>query len=373
MRQLVRFWSIRLISGDVRLAPESRTGRIFDGVNWRAILRTATVFAVVAAVWIVFSVLSPFFLTTGNLLNLTLQASNIAIIAAGLTIVLITAEIDLSIGAIQALAASLAAVLIIQLDIPVVASVALVLVAAGATGLLNGAVFWKLRIPSFIGTLAMLAVAQGIALLITDNRPVTGFPSSFLTLGTGRLGGVPVAALLALGIVIALHLLLHHTKLGRHFFAVGGNGESAILAGIRVGRVKVIALGISGLTAGVGGLILAARLNAGSGRFGTGDLLPAVAAVVIGGTSLLGGVGSLWGTVAGVVLLASITNGLILINVQDYWQQIAVGLIIIGAMLLDRFLKSEQQHVWKVVKSVLSRNRGVSSLGDGPRTEDEGP
>ena len=324
------------------LRGESLRGRASGAANWHAVFRTATVFVVVGVVWFVFASLSPFFFTTDNLLNLSIQASNIAVIAAGLTVVLIVAEIDLSIGAVQALAGSVAGVLIVQQDIPVPLGIAAVLVLGAFVGVLNGLVAWKLEIPSFIGTLAMLGVAQGVAFLLTNNTPINGFPTSYTTLGTGRLAGIPVAALIALATVICLHVLLYHTRLGRHIFAVGGDAESASLTGISVGRVKLIALGICGMTAGIGGLILSARLNAGAGGFGTGDLLPAVAAVVIGGTSLFGGVGTVWGTLDGVILLASITNGLILVDVQDYWQQIAVGGIIVGAMLLDRLLKSDQ-------------------------------
>jgi ribose/xylose/arabinose/galactoside ABC-type transport system permease subunit len=203
-------------------------------------------------------------------------------------------------------------------------------------------VTWKLRIPSFITTLAMLGVAQGTAFLITDNSPINGFPESYLNVFTGRVfGDFPVAILIALALLVLTHLTLNHTRLGRHIYAVGGDPEAAALSGIVVGRVRLLALVISGLTAAIGGLILSSRLNAGSGEFGTEDLLPAVAAVVIGGTSLFGGRGSVWGTAGGVLLLASITNGLILVNVQSAWQEIIVGLIIVGAMLLDQVLKAE--------------------------------
>jgi ribose transport system permease protein len=188
----------------------------------------------------------------------------------------------------------------------------------------------------------MLGIAQGVAFVITDNAPINGFPGSYLEIGTGRVvGNFPIAIIIALGVIVVVHLMLNHTRFGRHVFAVGGDAEAALLSGIRIGRVKLTTLALSGLTAAIGGLLLSSRLNAGSGEFGTEDLLPAVAAVVIGGTSLFGGTGSVWGTAAGVLLLSSITNGLILLNVQSAWQQIAVGLIIVGAMLFDQLLKSE--------------------------------
>lgn len=313
-----------------------------ERIEWVSVFRTGTVFGVVGVVWLIFWQLTPYFLTKDNLYNVGLQSSNLAIIAAGLTIVLIAAEIDLSIGAIQALTGSIAAVLIIRHEDLVWVGIAAALVAGPLLGVANGLVTWKLRIPSFIATLAMLGVAQGVAFLITDNAPINGFPDSYLNVFTGRIfGDFPVAIVIAIGVLVGTHSVLNHTRLGRHIYAVGGDAEAAALSGIVVGRVKLVALGISGFTAAIGGLILSSRLNAGSGEFGTEDLLPAVAAVVIGGTSLFGGRGSVWGTAGGVLLLASITNGLILVNVQSAWQEIIVGLIIVAAMLLDQVLKAE--------------------------------
>ena len=310
--------------------------------DWVAIFRTSTVFGVVGVVWIVFSQLSPYFLTKENLYNIGIQSSNVAVIAAGLTVVLIAAEIDLSIGAMQALTGSIAAVIIIKYEGPVWLGIAVPLIVGVLLGCANGLLTWKLRIPSFIGTLAMLGVATGSALLITSNAPINGYPDGFLNFWTGRVfGDFPVVIIIALAVVMAVHIIITRTRIGRHIFAVGGNAEAAGLSGINTGRVKLVALALSGLTAAIGGEILAARLNAGSGEFGAEDLLPAVAAVVIGGTSLFGGRGSVWGTVAGVLLLTSITDGLILIDVQDAWREIVVGLMIVLAMLLDQVLKAE--------------------------------
>jgi ribose transport system permease protein len=323
-------------------APGGRLRSLGASVDWAAAFRTGTVFLVVGVVWLVFWRLTPFFLTKDNLYNVGIQASNVAIIAAGLTIVLIAAEIDLSIGAMQALAGSIAAVLVIREEQSMWVGIAVALAIGPLLGAASGLLTWKLRIPSFIATLAMLGMAEGIAFLATNNAPINGFPDAYLSLFTGRVfGDFPTAILLAAGVVLAIHLMLNHTRLGRHIYAVGGDPEAAALSGIDIGRVKLVALVISGFTAAVGGLILSARLNAGSGEFGTEDLLPAVAAVVIGGTSLFGGMGSVWGTAGGVLILVSITNGLILVNVQDAWQRIAVALIIVGAMLLDQLLKAE--------------------------------
>jgi ribose transport system permease protein len=310
-----------------------------ERIDWVGVVRTGTVFAVVAATWLTFALLSSYFLTGANLRAILTQSSSVAIIAAGLTVVIIAGEIDLSIGALQAVSSSVSAVVIIQHGAPWVVGVVLGIAIGTVAGLINGLVTWRLQIPSFIGTLAMLGIAQGFAFLVTNNAPISDFPASYLELGTGEVWTIPIPVIIAVVILVSLNLMLHRTRLGRHIFAVGGNPEYASLSGINTGRVRTITLALSGALAGVAGVILSARLNAGAGDYGTSDLLPAVAAVVIGGTSLFGGVGTVWGTAAGVVLLTSITNGLIVINVADYWQQIAVGMIIIGAMVMDGLLK----------------------------------
>lgn len=308
------------------------------------VFRTATALAALALVWLGFGIASEFFLTEKNLLNILQQSANIVIVAAGLTVVLIVAEIDLSVGSLEALAGALAAVLLIKEGVPLPLGILLALLAGAGLGIVSGGATAALRIPSFVATLAMLGIAQGAAFLLVGGSPINGFPDDFRWVGIGKLGDIPVSAVLALAVVVAIHLLLYRTRLGQHMFAVGGNAQAAALQGIDVARVKTVALAISGAAAALGGLILSARLNAGDGRFGAADLLIAVAAVVIGGTSLFGGVGSVVASAIGVVLIVSIQNGLILLGVQDFWQQIVIGLMILGAMLVDRIAASD---VWR--------------------------
>lgn len=305
------------------------------------IVRTTTALAALVLVWIGFGIATEFFLTKTNLLNIAQQSANIAIVAAGLTVVLIVAEIDLSVGSLEALAGALSAVLLISVGAPLLVGIGAAILATIALGVVSGAATAALRIPSFVATLAMLGIAQGAAFLLVGGSPINGFSDDYRWIGIGRWGDIPVSAVLAVVVVIAVHLLLYHTRLGTHMFAVGGNAHAAALQGIKVARIKIIALAISGATAGIGGLILSARLNAGDGRFGAGDLLVAVAAVVIGGTSLFGGVGSVIASVFGVLLIVSIQNGLILLGVQDFWQQIVIGLMILAAMLVDRVAASD--------------------------------
>jgi ribose/xylose/arabinose/galactoside ABC-type transport system permease subunit len=291
-------------------------------------------------IWLFFTLKSEYFLTSENIFNIFLQASNVGIIAAGLTVVLITAEIDLSIGSLQALSGSVAAVVIIQHGHPLWLGIVAGLGATVLAGAISGLLTWKLKIVSFISTLAMLGIAQGVAFLLTNGTAIAGFGETYALIGTYTYRGFPGAAFIAIVVFVVIHLMLTRTKLGLQIYAVGGNREAAEYAGIRAGRVKLIALMISGLTAGIGGLILSSRLDAGNGLFGANDLLAAVAAVVIGGTSLFGGVGNVIGTAIGVVMIASINDGLILMNVPDFWQQIVIGCIIIAAMAVDQLTKA---------------------------------
>ena len=289
-----------------------------------------------AAIWVYFAANSQYFFTKINVLTILLQASNVGIIAAGLTVVMIAAEIDLSIGSVEALCGAVAAVLIIQTGVPVTLGIILALGVAVLAGAISGLLTARFQMLSFISTLAMLGIAQGAAFLLTNGKAVYGFPSSFGYIGNSKVGGVSMAVIIAVVVFIALHLMLTRTQLGRHIFAVGGNAEAAAYAGISVRRIKLITLMISGFTAGIGGLILSSRLDAGNGLFGASDLLNAVAAVVIGGTSLTGGVGSLAGTATGVLIVSTIANGMVLLNVAAFWQQIVVGTIIIASVLLDQ-------------------------------------
>ena len=264
-------------------------------------------------------------------------------LAVGFTVALIAGEIDLSFAAVQAFAGTVAALLIITYSVPVVLSVILAITACGLVGFLNGLITTRLRMPSFIVTLAMLGIVQGVAFLITGGRGIRRFPDAFRWIGTGRLGVIPVAAVLGLVVLIALHLAMTNTQFFQRFFAVGGNAEAASHSGIRVSRVKIQAMVMSSTMAGFAGIVLSARLNAGDARFGEADLLVAVAATVIGGTSLFGGVGTVVGSAIGVVIIVSIKNGMVLLNMQDFWQRIVVGLLIIGAVLVDQTLKRKAE------------------------------
>jgi ribose/xylose/arabinose/galactoside ABC-type transport system permease subunit len=289
--------------------------------------------------WIALTIASPHFLTFDNAVNVLLNAAPLALIAGGMTLTLIAAEIDLSVGSVVALVGSLAALLSVNFGAPW-PLVPLGAIAAGAVvGVINGWFTTRLGMPSFVATLAMLGIARGVALLITQGKPIYGLPDAIAWLGQGEIWIVPVPVVLAALILVALHFALSRTRFGLNVYAVGGNPEAARLSGVDVPGVKMAVLVLSAVLASVGGIILAARLNAGSGTVGADLLLDAIAAVVIGGTSLLGGVGKVTGTVLGVLLIASIRNGLVLLNVSAFWQQVAIGALILLAVSVDYLAK----------------------------------
>jgi len=266
----------------------------------------------------------PEFLSAANLLNLLRQCSINGLLAVGATFVLLTGGVDLSLGSVVALAGVLAA-----LAGPGWAIFA-GLAAGGACGLLNGWLVSAARIAPFIVTLGMMTAARGLALVASGGRPVSRVAPELQWLGSG---GAPIALLLAVSALA--YVLLAHTKSGRYLYAVGGNEAAARASGLAVGRVKRLAYTLCGALAGLAGLVLAGRITTGQPNAGAGYELDAIAAVVMGGTSLQGGSGGIAGTLAGVLLLAVLNNGMDLLNVSAYYQQIAKGVIIVGAIGLD--------------------------------------
>ena len=305
-----------------------------DARRWN--LQLIGIYAALAVMWVVLTILSPYFLTVQNIRTILISASSLSLIGAALTIVLIAGEIDLSIAALQAFAGSIAAVLMVEIGVPWPIAMVLAIACGTAAGLTSGFVSVLGRLPTFITTLAMLGIVQGTALLLTDGQPVANFPEGYQFIGTEWLGPIPFSIILAGVIYLILHFMLTRTVLGLQIFAVGGNRTAAERVGISWGRTTIVVLGLSGFLSAVSGILITSRLNAGSGTYGANDLLPAVAAVIIGGTSLTGGVGSLAGTFAGILIVVTIADGLTLLNVSQFWQQILVGVIIMASVIVDQ-------------------------------------
>lgn len=282
----------------------------------------------------VLSVLSPDFLSTRNLLNVGVQAAVTAILAFGVTFVIVSAGIDLSVGSVAALSAMVLAWTATSQGLPVWLAVLLALATGTACGAVNGLLVAHGRLPAFVATLAMLSVARGLCLVLSQGRPIA-LPDVLGVLGRD-LGGwlpVPVLTMLALGAVAAV--ILNRTYSGRTMYAIGGNEEAARLSGIRVRRQKLVVYGLSGCFAAVAGIVLAARLVSAQPQAAFGYELDAIAACVIGGASLAGGVGRASGTLIGALILAVLRNGLNLLSVSAFWQQVVIGGVIALAALLD--------------------------------------
>jgi len=286
----------------------------------------------------------PTFLLAENLLNVANQIAVIAIIAIGMTMVIVTGGIDLSVGSLIALAAVVATGLIGQLGGASASGGAMLLAGLGAillcglVGAFSGLVITRFQVPPFIATLGMMLVASGIAYILSQGKPIYQVPESFVTLGRGvdPLLGVPYTVLLMLALYALAHLLMARTTLGRYIYAVGGNPEAARLAGVRVRAVLLFVYTLCAILAGLGGVVMASQLKSGAPTYGLMYELYVIAAVVVGGTSLSGGEGRVLGTLIGAFIIAVIQNGMNLTNVESYTQKVVLGLVILGAVLLDR-------------------------------------
>lgn len=305
----------------------------------RANVQLLGIYVALLAMWVALRFLSPYFLTVQNVRSLLISASTLSLIGAGLTIVLIAGEIDLSFAAMQAFAGSIAALLIVKSGVPWPLAMVVAIAFATLAGLVSAAVTVLARLPTFITTLAMLGIVQGTAFLLTNGEPVAGLPHGYQAIGSNRIGPIPLSILVPAVIYGVLHFVLTRTTWGLKIFAIGGNRIAATRVGISWKKTVLLVLGLSGLLSGISGIILTSRLGAGSGTYGADDLLPAVAGVIIGGTSLTGGVGSLLGTFGGIMIIVTISDGLVLLNISQFWQQVAVGVIIMGAVLIDQTVR----------------------------------
>lgn len=299
-------------------------------------------FAGLVLLCLILAILSPYFLTVSNLLNVLQQTSINAIIAVGMTFVIITAGIDLSVGSILAFAGVVMARLL-QTETPVYAAVALGLSVGGVCGLANGALVTLGRLPPFIATLGMMSIARGGALLFTDGRPISGFDDRFRGLASGEVLHVPAPTIIMLAIYALGQFLLKRTRFGLYTYAMGGNEQATHLSGINVRFHKTLVYGLSGLTSGMAAVILTARLNSAQPIAGITYELDAIAATVIGGTSLMGGKGTLVGTLVGALIMGVLRNGLNLLQVSSFLQQVVIGSVIIVAVLVDTVVKSPKQ------------------------------
>jgi ribose transport system permease protein len=282
--------------------------------------------------------LTPHFLTVSNLLNVAQQTSINAVVAVGMTFVILSGGIDLSVGSIVALSGVVLGTLL-QSGQPLLVAVLVALLVGLACGLANGALVSWGGLPPFIVTLGTMSIARGAALVFTEGRPVSGFDESFRLVATGSVGFVPAPVVIMVIVYVMAHVVLTRTTFGRYVYAIGGNEEATRLSGVAVKRHKAAIYGVSGLTSAIAAVILTARLNSAQPIAGMMYELDAIAATVIGGTSLMGGEGTLAGTLVGALIMGVLRNGLNLLGVSSFLQQIVIGAVIVGAVLVDTMLK----------------------------------
>ncbi|MBO0993121.1 ABC transporter permease [Bacillus sp. SD088] len=290
---------------------------------------------VIVAFCIALSILSPVFLTKANLVNLLMQSTILATLALGVTFVIITGGIDLSVGSVMAVSSAIGLGLIVYNGVPVFIGV-LVMILIGATfGLLNGLLVTKLQLSPLIVTLATMGIARGIVLIYTNSANVNPVPESFVKLASGHFLTIPYLIIVVAILTVIAHVLLKHTVFGRSVYASGGNELAAQLSGIRTKTIVTLTYVLAGVAAAIGGLLLTARLESAGPSAGTGIELTVIAAVVIGGTSLFGGQGNILGTILGVILLSLVSNAINLLGVPPAWDALVTGSVILVAAILD--------------------------------------
>ena len=287
---------------------------------------------------VVLSLLSERFLTVGNWTNILRQSTINLIIAIGMTYVILTAGIDLSVGAVLALSTVVTADLL-QRGIPVLPTVVVGLTLGGVLGLASGLLISRVRVPPFVATLGMMTVARGLALTYTQGRPITGLPDAFRTIGTGFLGPIPMPIIVAGVTFIAGYILLTRTRMGLNIYALGNNPVAAHYAGIATSNYTTFVYVLAGALAVLAGMILVARLDSAQPTAGLSYEFDAIAAVVVGGTSFAGGEGSLLGTLLGVLVISVLNNGLNLLNVSSFYQPVVTGVVIALALLLYKAVR----------------------------------
>ncbi len=297
------------------------------------------------------TILSDNFASSSNLFNVARQISVNLCISVGMTMVILTGGIDLSVGSILAFTGAIAAGLIkhgIEIEgmnlfvgFTILGVIIVALIAGGIIGWFNGFMITKFKVPPFVATLAMLTIARGLTMLYTKGFPITQLGDNFNFIGTGWFAGVPMPVWISILVIGISVFFMNKTRTGRYIYAIGGNERAALLSGVKVNRVKVFVYVIAGVLSGVAGLLVTARLDSAQPNAGMGYELDSIAAVVIGGTSLNGGKGSIMGTVIGASIIGVLNNGLVLLNVSPFWQQVIKGLVILLAVIIDKIQKKD--------------------------------
>lgn len=319
--------------------------------NYRPLLTRFQSFIALLILCIALSLLSNKFLTIENGWNVLRQISVNVCISVGMTLVVLTAGIDLSVGSILAFSGAVAAGLLkngipwpahdLFIGFTLLGTIVAALIVGAALGFFNGWMITRFKVPPFVATLAMLTIARGLTMLWTKGYPISSLGSKFDFIGSGWLLGIPVLVWISAVTVILAVVLVRKTPLGRYIYAIGGNEQAARLSGIHINRVKIIVYTIGGILAAVGGIMVTSRLDSAQPNAGTNYELDSIAAVVIGGTSLSGGRGTIMGTVLGAIIIGVLNNGLVLLDVSPFWQQVIKGLVILLSVIVDKMNSKE--------------------------------
>lgn len=298
------------------------------------LLKNKAILALIA-LCILISIVSPRFLTVSNISNVLTQVSVNAIIAIGMTFVILTGGIDLSVGSILAICGAVSAVIVKSTGSIFLAVTIPIIIGAGI-GLFNGFFISKCRLQAFVATLATMTIFRGLTYVYTNGNPVSSLTNTYNNIANTKIGIIPLPVIFTIIITIIAYYFLNKTRFGRHLYAVGGNEDSARLSGIKTIKIKTIVYVVCGAAAGLSGIIATSRIGSASPNAGAGFELDAIASVVIGGTSLLGGEGSVIGTIIGALIIGVLNNGLNLLNVSPFYQQIVKGVVILLAVLADK-------------------------------------
>lgn len=308
---------------------------------WLEALRNNSVLIAFILLVVVLAFIAPYFLTKRNLLNILLQASPFVMLALGELAVVLVAGIDLSVGSMLGFGGALVAFFIVPMGIPWFLAIPLMLLCTAVLGVIQGIFINYFNVSDFVGTLAGLSIFRGLTLVMTQGRPIHGLPEAFNFIGQGRLLGIPFPVFIMAAIFLLVLYWLSQSVTGTRIYAIGGSRTAAHRAGIKVARVRALMYGFSGLMAGTSGIIITARLGSAEPTAGTGGELTAIAAVVIGGVSLFGGRGNAWGALLGALIITTILNGLILLNVPPFYTQMVEGLVILAAVLLENLRRRQ--------------------------------
>ncbi|OUQ26667.1 ribose ABC transporter permease [Lachnoclostridium sp. An131] len=318
--------------------------RLRDGNGFKAVKNNLGIILSLLVLCILLTFATEHFLTTRNILNVLLQISTNGMIAFGMTYVILLGGIDLSVGSVVALSGTISMALMARSNWPLVPALLIGVVIGLAVGVINGLLITKVKMPAFIVTLAMMNITRGLALIMTSGKPIYVQDERLLIIGNGKfLDVIPLQIIYMLIIFLILFCVLNYTRYGKHLYATGGNIEAARFSGINVDSVRIIAYVISGVVSGIAGVMTAARLYSALPTMGEGAEMDAIAAVVLGGTMMTGGSGTLGGTLIGTLIIGVMNNGLNLLGVNSYWQDVAKGIIIIFAIVVDIIKNKKKQ------------------------------